>query len=366
MRTKITILVVFMMVFSQITQAQSRRERRLERQRMEQLEREKQEKRHEDETLPRPQVQSDQTEQRRVTIESQVVRDDKPLIRIAESDFVKVFDRAEPLVTQQNNGEINWSGQYIEARGESVIDMERFSNPAQARAMAVRGAVVVAQRNLLEIINGVQVTSESKVIDMIAESDYIVTRVDGIVRGARMVGDPAEKYGMIEVTLRIDLYEPGGLAPIVYESISDTRRRESAKTIATPVQRETQAARTSADGRKVADQTSQQEILEALVLNLQGKNFDPALFPVLIDEEGNILLDLTQLYDPRKGNFPKILHAGREIFDELGFKEGVQVIDVISNHSGTLTIDKKHTRNIDWGQIGRTIGTIGKLALMFL
>ena len=41
--------------------------------------------------------------------------------------------------------------------GSSVIDNERFKLLAQAKAMAIRGATVIAQRNLLEIINGVNI-----------------------------------------------------------------------------------------------------------------------------------------------------------------------------------------------------------------
>jgi hypothetical protein len=83
-------------------------------------------------------------------------------------------------------GKVDWSSQFIEAKGESVLDPERFKNPAQAKAMATRGAVVVAQRNLLEIVKGVHVQGETTVEDMMTKRDLITTRVEGIVKGAQI------------------------------------------------------------------------------------------------------------------------------------------------------------------------------------
>jgi len=50
--------------------------------------------------------------------------------------------------------------------------------------MARRAAKVDAQRNLLETINGVRVTSGTTVKDMTLESDIVGTRVKGLLQGA--------------------------------------------------------------------------------------------------------------------------------------------------------------------------------------
>ena len=50
-------------------------------------------------------------------------------------------------IQKEEGGQINWTTQFIEAEGEGIIDNERFKNPAQARALAIRAATVVAQRN---------------------------------------------------------------------------------------------------------------------------------------------------------------------------------------------------------------------------
>ncbi len=71
----------------------------------------------------------------------------------------------------------------ISAEGFGFADASRFSEP-QARLMALRAAKIDAQRNLLEVINGVRVTAGTTVKDMMLESDIIGTRVKGMLQGS--------------------------------------------------------------------------------------------------------------------------------------------------------------------------------------
>ena len=71
----------------------------------------------------------------------------------------------------------------ITAEGFGFSDANRFSEP-QVRLMALRAAKIDAQRNLLEVINGVRVTAGTTVKDMMLESDIIGTRVKGMLQGA--------------------------------------------------------------------------------------------------------------------------------------------------------------------------------------
>ena len=71
----------------------------------------------------------------------------------------------------------------LSAEGFGFADAKRFPE-SQARLMAVRAAKIDAQRNLLEIINGVRVTAGTTVKDMALESDIIGTRVKGMLQGS--------------------------------------------------------------------------------------------------------------------------------------------------------------------------------------
>ena len=251
-------------------------------------------------------------------------------------------------------GKVDWSSQYIEAKGESVLDPERFKNPAQAKAMATRGAVVVAQRNLLEIVKGVHVQGETTVEDMMTKRDLITTRVEGIVKGAQMIGSPVERDGIVEVTLRMPLYEPNGLAPAVYDStparpivVDDSQMDPNAKP-------DTSMMRNG----KVPER--------GLAFNLAGKIIDPALFPVVVDENNNVLLDMKQFYDPKKGSFPKILRTTKELMQAAGFKKGVEIIDVIDAENGTIKISNTQKSKIPWAKILDVAKKVGKFLLLLL
>jgi hypothetical protein len=256
----------------------------------------------------------------------------------------------KPIVESTANGKVDWTNQFIEARGQSVVDTVRFKNKAQARAMARRGAIVEAQRNLLEIVQGVQVTSETTVRDMIAESDYILSRVDGVIKNAQVQGEAVEKDGLIEITLRIPMYENDGLAPVVVDALSANQNQKSA-----PV--ESSSATTSAGVNE----------LKELVFDFKGKQFDPTMFPVILDENNQILLDLSKIYDPKSGKFPKIISASKELLKTIDFKEGQQVVEVLESFNGKIKVDNsKLLGKVNWGKVGKVAGTVGKFLLTLL
>jgi len=268
----------------------------------------------------------------------------KPVEIVPEEvvDFEQLIEVSQPVIQSRPNGSVNWSEQYVEAKGSAVIDYERFPNAAQAKAMATRGAVVVAQRNLLEILQGVNVVSETTVKDMMIQSDYIYTRVDGIVKGARQVGEALEKDGMIEVTMQVPLYETNGLAPAVYDGVAGLPGMQN---------RLLPADLEVGDG----------DVPSGLVFNFNGKQYDPSLFPLVVDENGKLLLDMSKFYNPAEGKFPKILSSTKEIFNELNFSKGTQVIDVIESFDGKIVVDPSSAKKINWDKIQKGISTVTKV-----
>ncbi len=258
----------------------------------------------------------------------------------------QVIPQSKPVVQTKPNGSINWTEQFIEAKGQSVIDNQKFTNPAQAKLMATRGAVVVAQRNLLEIIQGVNITSETTVKDMITQSDYIYSRIDGVVKGAQQVGEAIEKDGFIEVTLRIPIYSSKGLAPVVYDNVPGKEKKATVSDIA-----------------QVAEVLESGDIggAEGFVFNFNGKQIDPSMFPVVVDENGNTLLDFYKLYDPTTGKFPQMLETSKDMFKQLGFDKGVEIIDVAQSFNGKIQLDQLNAGKINWDKIGKMAQTAGKV-----
>ena len=85
-------------------------------------------------------------------------------------------------------GSINYGDRTIQAIGIGFIP-ENVINAGQARRSAMRIAKQDALRQLIEIINGVNVTSETTISGAMFD-DVIKTQVQGAIRGARQIGQP--------------------------------------------------------------------------------------------------------------------------------------------------------------------------------
>jgi hypothetical protein len=117
-----------------------------------------------------------------------------------------------PLLAQQRgevvepvgNGAINWTQGVISAKG-SGAPPKGVTNIAQARLMAVRAAKADALRNLLETVKGVRVDSETTVESFTTKSDRVLTRVSGIVIGARLVETKYLSDGAVQVKMSINM-----------------------------------------------------------------------------------------------------------------------------------------------------------------
>lgn len=280
------------------------------------------------------------------------------------TDWSQAQQTAQPFIQQKPNGNINWTDQYVEAKGQAVIDTEKFKNPAQAKLMANRGAVVVAQRNLLEIIKGVNVTGETTVEDMITTKDYIYTRVDGVIKGAQTIGEPIVKDGYIEVRMRVPLYERNGLAPALYSDIPAFQKSavagqggdsDNGMGGRTPGSGSSQAG--SPGGGTAGD-------YNPLLFNITNpQSWNPSMFPLVTDESGNVVMDMSKIYDPTKGKFPQVLGLTKDIFDAAGWKKGADAIDAVAQPDGKLVIPNSQKGKINWGKVLNTVADIGRFVI---
>lgn len=120
-------------------------------------------------------------------------------------------------------GEINWTKGIIKMRGQGVPPM-KTQNIGQARLLAIRAAKADAMRNFLEVVNGVRVTSDTLVQNMVVVSDEIRTRVEGVVSG--FVVEEKVHYlsdGSCWVDIVFPLYGRNGLSPIILPQVIEKR-----------------------------------------------------------------------------------------------------------------------------------------------
>jgi hypothetical protein len=195
----------------------------------------------------------------------------------------------QPVVERQPGGSVDWTDKVARAKGTGVLDPGN-TNKAQARLMAERAAVVVAQRNLLEIIKGVRVDSDTKVENFMTKYDVVYSHVDGIVKGARQLGPAVydSLAGTVEVELEIPLYGAGGLDEAVAPALPQPG-----------AQGDVSAASASPQVREFLRQFG------GLVFDGGSTGLKPALYPKIYDDKGNLLLDTKDYlkYTGQYGNY---------------------------------------------------------------
>ena len=249
------------------------------------------------------------------------------LIDSSKTDSIEV-------VTGNDTAKINWTTQYVEAKGYAIIDTSTYKLPSQAVLMARAGAIAVAQRNLLEIIQGVHIVSEVTVKNYITTSDSISKKVSGYIKGAELVGEPKKYDNIIEVTMRVPLY------------ISNS----GGATLATIFQQEAIKTTNTSTGIVGAENQNAPQ-------NAQMNSLTPSLFPVVKNDRGEIIYNGAKNFDPKTGTYPKYVELGKEAWDALKSKNPEKIIEVAKDANGTYTPQNKKEK---WEKTLKVAGTILK------
>ena len=209
---------------------------------------------------------------------------------IGQDGFVgETFDR----------GSIDYNGRKVQATGIGYIP-QNVINAGQARRAALRIAKQDALRQLVEIVNGVTLTSETTMSGAMFD-DVIKTQVQGVIRGAFQVGDP--KYlsdTSIEVVYEVPMsgisevvIPPGGfLDPFAPNAAS------------------TPDAAAAAEGPTTG-------AITGLIIDCTGLGVRPAMSPQILDQNGGIVYgpsNYTREYAIKNGvaGYAKGLDAGKE------------------------------------------------------
>jgi len=181
------------------------------------------------------------------------------------------------------NGSINYGDRTIQAIGIGFIP-ENVINAGQARRSAMRIAKQDALRQLIEIVNGVNVTSETTVSGAMFD-DVIKTQVQGAIRGARQIGQP--KYlsdTSVEVVYEVKMADISRVllpmaekAPtLTFDNVNVTA---SGTVAAAPEQ---QQAGTADTGVKSGGVTG-------IIIDGTGLGLRPAMSPRILNQGGSVV-----------------------------------------------------------------------------
>ena len=91
-------------------------------------------------------------------------------------------------------GTINWGTEFITAKGIVPI--------TQNEALARRGAIVDANRRLLEIIKGVRIDAKTVISDLMEVNDVVKQEVSGVITHAEIVNESQEN-GNYVINMRV-------------------------------------------------------------------------------------------------------------------------------------------------------------------
>jgi hypothetical protein len=187
--------------------------------------------------------------------------------KVGTSDWTKII---ESKVTDQvgDKGLINYQDGYIESVGTGAPPEQYYGKP-QARPMALRAAQVDAYRNLLEVVQGVQIDSKTTVKDFVVESDVINAAVNGMVKGAQIVKKEYLSDGTVEVTVRMPL--SGVAKTVIPQAIADDKKEDMKDHKPLPFSKK---------------RAPKDEVYTGLVIDGRGLQGRPAMSPKIFDENG--------------------------------------------------------------------------------
>ena len=265
-------------------------------------------------------------------------------ILVAQDDFIgDVFD----------NGSVNYGDRTIQAIGIGFIP-ENVINAGQARRAAMRIAKQDALRQLIEIVNGVNVTSETTVSGAMFD-DVIKTQVQGAIRGARRVGDP--KYlsdTSVEVTYEVKMADISRvLLPMAEKAPTLKFEDVTVGAAATPG--------ASSDQGSSADSGPTSGGVTGIIIDGKGLGLRPAMSPRIVNQSGSVVYGPGQYsrdYAASNGvvGYAKSLEQAKADPRVQGNPLVIRGSSVSGSSAADLVVS-----NVDAGKIARADGSAGLL-----
>ena len=240
---------------------------------------------------------------------------------------------AQGVVTQLDNGSINYSEQAITAIGIGFVPSNAV-NAGQARRMALRIAKQDAMRQLIEIVNGVTLTSETTMSGAMVD-DVINTKVQGFIRGARPVGQP--KY-LSDTSVEMEYSVPmSGISDIVLPPVT--------------VPATTQAPNNNQPAA-AANNTTQAGGVTGIIIDARGLKARPAMAPRILDQNGNAIYGpgkYSRQYAVKNGvaGYSKTLETAQQDQRVVGNPIVVKGVGTSGTNRTDITISNADVSKID-------------------
>ncbi len=212
-------------------------------------------------------------------------------VSFAETGFAAPLDNASTKVdvqvtVQQTEGPagiIDWykdTGSEIVATGVGLPNRMGTGGMYMAR----RAAVTDAYRNLAELINGVQVDSDTTMRDLMIESDVVHTKTSGLIYGAKIIDEGRNADGSYYVKMTIPLFGQNSVAAAALPEVTKNIQKEAYPPAAVTLpQQEIKAIRNAS--------------YTGVIIDAGGLELQPTFSPAIYDVNGRIIYGIKNI-DP--------------------------------------------------------------------
>ena len=243
-------------------------------------------------------------------------------------------------------GSINYGDRTIQAIGIGFIP-ENVINAGQARRAAMRIAKQDALRQLIEIVNGVNVSSETTVSGAMFD-DVIKTQVQGAIRGARRVGQPSYLSDTsVEVTYEVKMADISRvLLPIADKAPVLSNVNSS-------------SAPSGTQESSAPNSTISSGGVTGIIIDGKGLGLRPAMSPRILNQDGSIVYGPNQYsrdYAASNGvvGYAKTIEQAKKDPRVQGNPMVIRGTSIFGASAADITIS-----NIDAGKISSADGTAG-------
>ena len=184
-------------------------------------------------------------------------------------------------IMQAAEAAAQWEQGTITAEGFGTPPMGTYGS--KASIMARRAAIVDAQRNLAEQINGVQVDAETTVENFVINSDIVKTKVSALIKGAVVVEEHAMPDGSYRVVMSMPLYGAQGLASAVMPAIRDMNPPMPPPPVISAT---------------ITTQIQMSGTYTGVIIDAEGMGLKPSFSPVIYDTSGRAIYGVSNInYD---------------------------------------------------------------------
>lgn len=137
---------------------------------------------------------------------------------VKTEETVKTEQLPEPSVSDViqmigKDAKIDWTLFQFRATGIGIAPAS--ATGARAKALAREAAIVIAERNLLKVVQGVHISSDTTVENLVLSSDVIKTKVEGLLKGAPVVSEKDLNNGTYLVVVALPLLGENKLADTI-------------------------------------------------------------------------------------------------------------------------------------------------------